>query len=118
MDICIVAHLKKYLSLTQSLRGSVEQLQITLNKPHKGVTTDTIACWLKLIMTSSGVYSPHSTRAASVSQASRCSASINTFLAAGGWYRSNAKTFVTYYNKPLNDNAFASTIYESNSVSN
>ena len=40
-------------------------------------------------MTSSGVdttiYSPHSTRAASVSQVSRCSALINTILATGGW---------------------------------
>ena len=71
-------------------------------------------------MTSSGVdttiYNPHSTRAASVSQASRCGASINTILAAGGW--SNARTFARYYNKPLNDTAFASIIYESNSVSN
>ena len=116
-DICVVTHLKKYLSMTQSLRGDVQQLFITINQPHKGVTTDTVARWLRSVMASSGVdtttYGPHSTRAASVSQARRNNTCIDTILAAGGW--TNAKTFAKFYNKPLNDGAFASAIFDSNS---
>ena len=40
--------------------------------------------------------------AASVSQASRCSALINTISVAGGRSNAKSKTNATYYNKPLN----------------
>ena len=97
-ELCVVAHLKQYISFTKDLRGSVEQL---LFKPHNAVSPDTIARWIKSVMQSSGidtqVFGAHSTRSASTSKLHSLKVPMNTILAAGGW--TNAKTFATFYKK-------------------
>ena len=107
-NLCIVSHLKEYVSVTSTLRTNEEQLFIRLQKPYVGVSTDTIARWLKLVMSEAGidvtVFSAHNTRLAATSKANNCQVPIDTILAAGGW--TNAQTFAKYYNKPIPTSTF------------
>lgn len=111
-NLCIVSHLKEYVSVTDSLRTNEDQLFIRLQKPYVGVSTDTIARWLKLVMSEAGidvtVFSAHSTRSAATSKANSCQVPIDTILAAGGW--TNAQTFAKYYNKPIPTSSFGNQL--------
>ena len=68
--LCVVASLREYLKRTKTLRNN--QLLISYPKPHKGVTTDTISRWLKLVLKLAGIdtakFNGYSTRAASILQ--------------------------------------------------
>jgi integrase len=62
--ICIVRALKKYLDATSNLRNDPDgQLLISVVKPHKPVSKDTIPRWVKSIMSKAGVdvktFKPH-----------------------------------------------------------
>ena len=76
-------------------------------KPHKPVSTNTIARWLKNVMAKAGidtsVYKAHSTRAAVISAAKGKQVPIDTILATAGW--SSESTFARFYNKPIQDTA-------------
>lgn len=104
--LCIYIYLKEYLSKTEKLRGQETQLLISFNKPYKGVSKDTIARWAKTALAKDGIettiFSAHSTRAASVSAAKNKGAPLDTIMSTAGW--SNAGTFQTYYDKPVQDN--------------
>ena len=55
------------------------------------------------------MFSPHSTRSASTSAAHCSNVPLKTILSTAGW--SNAKTFATYYNKPIKEvGAFADSV--------
>lgn len=105
-NICVVSHLHRYLKLTEIVRGDCNKLFISYVKPHKAVSKDTIARWLKEVLQQSGidtsVFGAHSTRSASTSAAKAGHLPINEILKAAGW--SNAKTFGQYYNKTITDN--------------
>ena len=69
--ICIVTTVKEYMAHTKHLRTGTK-LFISTVKPHNSVSKQTISRWIKLIMSKAGIpdiFKPHSTRAASVSQA-------------------------------------------------
>lgn len=88
--------------MTSSVRNDGDQLLIQLQKTHRGVSTDTIARWLKLMSAAEigvQVFSTHSTRSAATFKANYCHVPIDTILAAAAW--TNAKTFAMYYNKPI-----------------
>jgi hypothetical protein len=101
--ICIYTYLKQYLCETKILRGTEKSLFISFKKPHKAVTTDTIARWLKLVMHMSGLntqmFTAHSTRAASVSAASRSKVPVDDILRTAGW--ASEQTFKLFYKKPI-----------------
>lgn len=71
---------------------------IGYQKPHKPVSTNTIARWLKNVMAKAGidtsVYKAHSTRAAVTSAAKGKQVPIDTILSAAGW--SNVSTFARF----------------------
>ena len=103
--LCIYTYLKEYLSKTEKLRAQETQLLIRFNKPYKGVSNDIIARWAKTVLAKAGIdaiFSAHSTRAASVSAAKNKGAPLHTIMSTTGW--SNAGTFQTYYDKPVQDN--------------
>lgn len=62
---------------------------IGYQKPHKPVSTNTVARWLKNVMAKAGidtsVYKAHSTRAAVTSAAKGKQVPIDTILSAAGW---------------------------------
>lgn len=112
-NLCIVKCLKAYIDRTATIRGEETKLLISIQKPHKHVSKDTIARWIKKVLEMAGidpsVYTAHSTRAASTSYASNIGLSVTTILGAAGW--SNESTFAKYYKKALKQN-FGQSIIE------
>ena len=100
--LCVVRYLREYIERTSMLRGDERQLFISYKKPHKRVSSQTIARWLKEVLTSAGIntdkYKAHSTRAASTSAATRGDVPVTAVLEQAGW--SNERTFRRFYNKP------------------
>ena len=102
-QLCIFKTIQAYLAKTKPLRGKHTQLLISYQKPHKPVSTDTIARWLKTVLEKAGIdtniFHAHSTRAASTSAAKTAKLSVNTIMDAAGW--TNALTFGKFYDKPV-----------------
>lgn len=53
--VCIVEHLKEYIQQTKEIRNQSNQLLICYIKPHKPVSKDTIARWVKEVLNQSGI---------------------------------------------------------------
>ena len=103
-SLCVISTLKEYISRTVALRCS-QRLLISFVKPHKAVTTDTIARWLRTVMSKAGVdttvFKAHSCRSASNTKAHASNVPMDMILQTAGW--SNCDTFRLYYNKPITD---------------
>ena len=101
--ICVCVVMCEYLERTKSLRKDSTSLLLSFVKPHKPVTKDTIARWLKTMLEMSGIdtsiFTPHSIRAAATSTAKDRGVQMNTIIQTAGW--ANAKTFAVYYEKPI-----------------
>lgn len=113
--------LQHYIDLTKPVRGKETKLLISYVPPHKRVTTDTLARWLKDVMRQSGIdtekYKAHSTRAASVSLAHLNRVPVTEILNVAGW--TSEKTFATYYKKPIfKRDMFAETLLSGGPVKN
>ena len=113
VQLCIVFHLTLYREVTQPLRGNESALFISFCRPHKKVSKDTIARWIRTVMQDSGIdisiFKPHSCRAASVSHANKVGVPLATILRTAGW--SSDCTFRKFYNKPItNDTSFAEAV--------
>ena len=69
--ICVFTSIKEYLKLTGNLRGNITRLFITLTKPYKIASQDTLARWIKTTLQSAGIdmniFTPQSTRSATIS---------------------------------------------------
>jgi hypothetical protein len=80
-------------------------LFITYIKPHGRASKDTIARWIKTVLSLSGidisVFKAHSTRSASKSAASELGVPITDILSTVGW--SSDCTFTTHYNKVVTE---------------
>ena len=111
--LCVVTVLNEYLERTRDIRQGQTSLLISYRKPHKRVSKDTIARWIKTVLLNAGIdmsiFTPHSTRVAASSAASKASVPLHTILKTAGWSRES--TFAKYYNKPLNcQEQFANSI--------
>ena len=88
------------------------QFIVTQRKPHKAVHKDTIARWVKKLMTEAGVdtsvYKAHSCRSASASAAKSIGIPTEDILHKGNW--SNANTFLQFYHKELRDSLLQNSI--------
>ena len=74
-NLCLVKVISEYLQRTEHLRTG-EKLLISSVKPHKAVSKDTVARWIKNTMQKAGIdnmFKPHSIWAASTSKAIRSS---------------------------------------------
>lgn len=102
--LCVYTVLVEYLKRTLPLRSDNDDaLFISYVKPHNAASKDTLSCWIRYIMTQSGidmyVFSPHIVRAASVSKAFFHSVPVHEILSKVGW--TNERTFAKFYNKPI-----------------
>ena len=100
-ELCIVTTVKEYMARTKHLRTGTKLLISTV-KPHNSVSKQTISRWVQLIMSKAGIpdiFKPHSTRAASVSQAYYKGVPLKEIIESAGW--NNAKTFAKYYKRPI-----------------
>ena len=102
-NVCPVKLFKKYIDATKSLRGSTTCLFITKSKPYRPASKDTLARWIKSVLHNAGIdmtiFTPHSTRSASTSKATKVS--IETVLKTGGWR--SMRTFANYYYKQIDN---------------
>lgn len=102
--ICVLQTLREYLKKTSHCRHSSRYLFVSINRPHRNVSSQTVSRWLKKVLHLAGIdtsmFKGHSTRAASTSAAFRSGTAIDTILATAGW--SSVRTFALFYNKPLN----------------
>ena len=100
LTICPLNCLRQYLEATKQHRDNITSLFITLNKPFKVPSKDTLVRWVKQTLKDAGInmniFSPHSTRSASNSKA-KTSVLLKTILETGGWRRN--RTFSRFYNK-------------------
>ena len=80
---------------------------------YRPASRDTLARWLREVLDAAGVnigkYRAHSTRSAAVSAAHSKDLPIDTIISTVGW--SSDRTFVRFYNKPVEQPAnFALTV--------
>ena len=113
--ICIYRVLKEYIERTSDLRHD-NQLFVSLIKPHKAVSSQTIGRWMRKVMCNAGidtsVFKPHSVRGAAVSAAAEHGSTVADILKAAGW--SNARTFETYYHRQvLTGRPFDAAVFDS-----
>lgn len=84
--------------------GKEKPTQLFLSwKTKQPVTKQSIARWLKEVLTKANIsaeFSAHSYRGAGLSKAYKKGATSEQIIAAGDW--TNVKTFLSYYNKPCN----------------
>ncbi|XP_011858818.1 PREDICTED: uncharacterized protein LOC105556344 [Vollenhovia emeryi] len=100
-DICVASALETYIERTRNLRGKCSRLFISLKKPHKKVSTQTLSRWVKSTLTRRGIdtetFSAYSTRHASTSAAKRSGVNIDTIKKTAGWTKAS-ETFTKVYN--------------------
>ena len=79
---------------------------------HKAIASYTIARWLKITLTNSGINTDivkaHSVRSASVSTAANAGITTNDILKAADW--TNPTVFQEYYYKPEKKSTFGKTV--------
>ena len=101
--LCVKTVLSEYISRTKSLRETERKFFVSYKAPHGKVSKDTIARWVRMVLSLAGVdtamFKSHSTRAAATSAASVKFVPVSDIITTAGW--SNEKTFQTFYKKPI-----------------
>ncbi|XP_076036398.1 uncharacterized protein LOC143022180 [Oratosquilla oratoria] len=106
-SLCVRRTLRTYREKMEHLRDETGKkdgrLLISFIKPHKPVSRDTIARWIKHVLTISGIdstkYTVSSVRSAAASQARSMSVPIRHIRSKAGWSRES--TFAKHYNKEI-----------------
>ncbi|CAB3997303.1 Tyrosine recombinase, partial, partial [Paramuricea clavata] len=104
--LCPVACLKEYEKRTKMFRPSSSKepnkLFLSLNKPHKPITSSTLSHWVKVCLLEAGiennVFKAHSARGASTSAAARAGISLPEIIKLGD--RTKDSTFKRFYYRP------------------
>ncbi|XP_022807928.1 uncharacterized protein LOC111344922 [Stylophora pistillata] len=113
-DLCVFTTCKEYLARTQDLRGNKTRLILTVAKPHKPVSRDSIRRWIRNVLQQSGIdvsmFESHSTRAASTSKAKSSNVPLEEIMKTAGW--KSDSTFAKHYDLPIatNENIFANKV--------
>lgn len=102
--LCVVRALKAYEVATVDIRPQgIKQLFIALTKPHRAVSSPTIARWVRWIMQKAGIdvsrFGAHSVRGAMASKAFSLGARLEDILNAVDW--SSDSTFKRFYFKQV-----------------
>lgn len=114
-SLCVATVLRRYLEVTETLRGKEPHLFIATKKPFRRVGSQTLGRWIKQTLDRSGIdvsiFKAHSVRHASTSAAFRRGVDLNTIRKTAGW-SSTSQTFAKLYNRPLvpDQNTFAQAI--------
>jgi len=100
--LCVVRTAREYLSRrSHKVDSTVQSLLISLSKPYKGISTDTIRRWVKDLFTDCGIFdfSAHSCRSASTSKAKELGVEVEAIMRKACW--KNAATFHKHYRKEI-----------------
>ena len=118
-NICPVKAVQAYESRTSTLRESATRLFLSFIRPHKPVTSSTIARWLKSLLEIAGVdttiFTAHSVRGASTSKAANMGVTTMDILKAADW--SSESVFQKFYYKPDHNAAYGRAVLSTNSSS-
>ena len=103
-DLCPVATINQYITAQATLANNeLHDKLLCYRKPHGPTTKDTLARWVRSILTLSGVnmdtFTAHSCRSASASKAMPSEVALDVILKAGQW--SADSTFYTFYRKDI-----------------
>lgn len=119
-SLCVFTTLKHYILRTETLRqpssSAADKLLISFIKPHKPVTGNTIARWIKSMLAISGVdtskFTAGSVRPAAASKAKAMAVPISCILEKAGWDRES--TFTKFYDKQIvtGSDKFQDAIFE------
>lgn len=100
--LCVVEVCEEYLK-RRSLKvdSSTSPLLISLSKPYKGISANTIRRWIKDLFTECKIFdfSAHSCRSASTSKAKELGVEVERIMKKACW--KNSKTFYTHYQKEI-----------------
>lgn len=114
--VCAASTLVEYINRTREIRGSIQRLFISLKKPYKAVSSQTLSHWVCDTLAAAGldtnIYTAHSTRHAAASAAKRIGISLDQIRKTAGWTE-NSSVFAKFYNRPIveDKNNFANAIY-------
>ncbi|CAD6241383.1 GSCOCG00002710001-RA-CDS [Cotesia congregata] len=100
--------------MTKALRGNIDSLFVSFNKPHKAVKSETISRWIRSTLVTLGVdkrFTAHSTRHASTSKACARGVSIAEIKKVAGW-SPNSRVFADFYHQPITieNNSFTKSV--------
>ena len=116
--LCPVSTLSTYLDKTRPLRGEETRLFVSFVRPHKAVSSSTIARWLTSVLEQSGVdpsiFRAHSLRGASASAAARGGITTEDILKAANW--SSESVFQRFYHKKVDKAAYGKAVINQNSL--
>ena len=115
-ELCPVQHLLAYIARSASWRtadNASPSLLVSFRKPHKPVSSPTVARWLKDVLSQAGIstsdFSAHSTRGASASAAARAGVSTTVIMDTADWKR--ASTFHRFYRRDVAPASAAAATY-------
>ena len=116
--LCVIRCLQQYEATTRVYReenpGSPQLLFLSYVKPHKPVTSQRLAHWLKELLGKAGidtsVFKAHSVRGASSTAASMKGVLIEDILRTADW--STDSTFRRFYYRPTLANNYAQTVLQ------
>ena len=114
--LCIVHCLRQYEKITQELRSSEleeKPLFISYTRPHKPVTSQRLAHWIKDLLSEAGVdniFKAHSVRGASTSAAMSRGVSLADILSTADW--SKESTFRRFYYRESSPNGYVSKVLQ------
>lgn len=110
--LCPVLALKEYEKRTREVRADESKLFVAIIKPHKAVTSSTIARWLKGMLEAAGVdtsiFNAHSVRGASSSKAANMGITTGDILKAADW--SSESVFQRFYHKPTGQSKYGRAV--------
>ena len=115
-----VTTLKVYEERTQFLRRKETKLLVAISKPHKAVSSSTVARWIKSLLEASGIdvsiFSAHSVRGASSSAAASTGISTAEILKAANW--SSESVFQRFYYRSTDNQSYGRVVLSQHSATN
>ena len=113
-NFCPMETLRAYELKTESFRAQGERTKLFLAvvKPHKPISSSTLARWLKSVLEKAGIdtgiFKAHSVRGAATSAAASAGVTTADILKAADW--SSESVFTKFYYKPVRSGTFGEAV--------
>ena len=119
IHLCVVKCVQQYESVTLQHRPKEREpnpLFLSYIRPHKAITSQWIAHWIKKLLEEAGVdtnvFKAHSVRGASATAALSKGVSLSDILSTTDW--SKESTFRRFYYRPTESNNYAQKVLQAN----
>jgi integrase len=106
VKLCVAKTINDYLNMTLNCR-KYDELFLSLDKPYRPISNQTISRWLKEVLKLSGIdtnlFKAHSFRGAATSKAYSEGCNIDNIFKRAGW-SNNSTMFAKFYHRQINVN--------------